>query len=332
MAKSKKISVDRRGFLKGAAAGAAALVAKPEAAKAQEAAEVHRPATPAPLPGAKQTASETAPPPPRLDVWTTDRPGSDFMVDVVKTLGFEYVAANPGSAFRGIHESIINYGGNKAPELLTCCHEESSIAMAHGYAKIEGKPMLVMAHGTVGLQHASMAIYNAYADRVPIYLLLGNIQDVAWRRSDVEWAHSVQDAASMVRDYTKWDDAPVSLGHFAESAVRAYKIAMTPPMEPVVIVADAVMQEEPIPTADRGRLTIPKLTLASPPAGDYGAVKQAAKMLVDAENPVIIAGRVARTPEGVDLMIQLPAASAPPMWCSAWKCPTCGSSLTRRPR
>jgi acetolactate synthase I/II/III large subunit len=304
MARSKKISVDRRGFLKGAAAGAAALVAKPEAAKAQQAAEVHRPATPNPLPGAKQTAAETAPPPPRVDVWTTDRPGSDFMVDVIKTLGFEYVAANPGSAFRGIHESLINYGGNKAPELLTCCHEESSIAMAHGYFKIEGKPMMVMAHGTVGLQHASMAIYNAYADRVPVYLLLGNIQDGAWRRSDVEWAHSVQDAASMVRDYTKWDDSPVSLGGFAESAVRAYKIAMTPPMEPVVIVADAVLQEEPMPEADR-RLQIPKLTLASPPAGDYGAVKQAAKMLVDAENPVIVAGRVARTPEGIDLMIQL---------------------------
>jgi len=308
MARSKKISVDRRGFLKGAAAGAAgaaaALVAKPEAAKAQEAAEVRRPATPNPLPGAKQTAAETNPPP-HVDVWIVDRPGSDFMVDVIKTLGFEYVAANPGSAFRGIHESLINYGGNKAPELLTCLHEESSIAMAHGYYKIEGKPMLVMAHGTVGLQHASMAIYNAYADRVPVYLLLGNIQDGAWRRSDVEWAHSVQDAASMVRDYTKWDDSPVSLGGFAESAVRAYKIAMTPPMEPVVIVADAVMQEEPIPEADRGRLQIPKLTLASPPAGDYGAVKQAAKMLVDAENPVIVAGRVARTPEGINLMIQL---------------------------
>jgi acetolactate synthase-1/2/3 large subunit len=304
MARSKKISVDRRGFLKGAAAGAAALVAKPEAVKAQEAAAVHRPATPNPLPGAKQTAAETTPPP-HVDVWTVDRPGSDFMVDVIKTLGFEYVAANPGSAFRGIHESLINYGGNKAPELLTCLHEESSIAMAHGYYKIEGKPMMVMAHGTVGLQHASMAIYNAYADRVPVYLLLGNIQDGAWRRSDVEWAHSVQDAAAMVRDYTKWDDAPVSLGGFAESAVRAYKIAMTPPMEPVVIVADAVMQEEPIPEADRGRLVIPKLTLASPPAGDYGAVKEAAKMLVAAENPVIVAGRVARTPEGIDLLIQL---------------------------
>jgi acetolactate synthase-1/2/3 large subunit len=304
MARSKKISVDRRGFLKGAAAGAAALVATPEASKAQEAAEVHRPAAP-PLPGAKQTAAETTPPPQRADVWTTDRPGSDFMVDVIKTLGFEYVAANPGSSFRGIHESLINYGGNKAPELLTCCHEESSVGMAHGYAKVEGKPMLIMAHGTVGLQHASMAIYNAYADRVPVYILLGNIADIAWRRSDVEWTHSVQDAAAMVRDYTKWDDAPVSLGHFAESAVRAYKIAMTPPMEPVVIVADAVMQEEPVPEADRGRLQIPKLTLAAPPAGDYGAIKEAAKMLVNADNPVIVAGRVARTPEGIKLLIEL---------------------------
>src|ERR1700734_1059708 len=191
------------------------------------------------------------------------------------------------------------------PGLLPCCHKKSSIGMAHGYFKIEGKPMMVMAHGTVGLQHASMAIYNAYADRVPVYILLGNIQDGAWRRSDVEWAHSVQDAAAMVRDSLTWDDSPVSLGGFAESAIRAYKIAMTPPMEPVVIVADAVLQEEPIPEADRGLCQIPKLTLPSPPAGDYGAVKQAAKMLVDAENPVIVAGRVARTPEGIDLMIQL---------------------------
>ena len=181
------------------------------------------------------------------------------MLDVIKSLGFEYVAANPGSSFRGLHESIINYGGNKSPELLTCCHEESSVAMAHGYAKIEGKPMMVMAHGTVGLQHASMAIYNAYADRVPVYVVLGNIQDVTFRRSDVEWAHSVQDAAAMVRDYTRWDDAPVSLGHFAESAIRAYKIAMTPPCGPVVIVADAVLQDEPIPDADRHSLRIPRL-------------------------------------------------------------------------
>ena len=304
MARSKKISVDRRGFLKGAAAGAAALVATPENAPAQKAqeAEVRRPA---PLPGAKQTAAETSPPPPRVDVYTTDRPGSDFMVDVLKTLNFDYIFANPGSSFRGLQESFINYGGNKDPEWITCCHEESSVGMAHGYYKIEGKPICIMAHGTVGLQHASMAIYNAYADRVPVYIILGNILDGRWRRGDVEWTHSVQDAASMVRDFTKWDDSPVSLGQFAESAIRAYKIAMTPPMEPVVIVADAVLQEEPVAAEDRGKMYIPKLAMSQPPAGDYGAVREAAKMLVNAENPLIIAGRVARTPAAIPLLVEL---------------------------
>ena len=290
MRKSTKNPVGRRGFLKGAAAGAAALVANPVGMKAQEAAQNKHPGHLSPL--RKAGRCRNVPSPPRIDVYNTDRPGSDFMYEVIKTLGFEYVCANPGSSFRGLHESIVNYGGNKGPELLTCCHEESSVAMAHGYAKIEGKPLMVMAHGTVGLQHASMAIYNAFADRVPVYIVLGNIADGTWRRSDVEWAHSVQDAASMVRDYTKYDDAPVSLAQFAESAVRAYKIAMTPPMEPVVLVADAVLQEEPMSEADKRTARIPKLTLPSPPAGDSGAVAEVARMLVAAENPVIVAGRV----------------------------------------
>jgi len=301
MAKTKG-SVGRRGFLKGAAAGAAALVTKPPAAKAQQTAPA-RPA--APLPSPAQVAFETGTPPARADVYTTGRPGADFMVDVLKTLNFDYIFANPGSSFRGLQESFINYGGNRNPEWITCCHEESSIAMAHGYFKIEGKPILCMAHGTVGLQHASMAIYNAYADRVPVYLILGNEQEIAFRRSDVEWAHSVQDAASMVRDYTKWDDSPVSLGHFAESAIRAYKIAMTLPMEPVVICANGQLQEEPMSEEDRRTLRIPKLVIPSPPAGDPGAVAELAKMLVAAENPLIVAGRAARNAEGMKLLAEL---------------------------
>src|SRR5689334_8921845 len=263
--------VNRRGFLKGAAAGAAA----------------------------------EASPPPRADVYTTDRPGSDFMLDVIKSLGIEYCAANPGSTFRALHESILNYGNNKMPELLTCCHEESSVGMAHGYAKIEGKPMMIMAHGTVGLQHASMAIYNAYADRVPVYIVLGNILDGTWRRGDVEWTHSVQDAASMVRDYTKWDDAPVSLAQFAESGIRAYKIAVTPPAGPVILVADGVLQEEPVSAEDRGKLRVPKLARMAPPAADSAAIADVAKMLVAAENPVIVAGRSARTAEGMKMLVEL---------------------------
>src|SRR5579872_1795790 len=303
MAKSKKL--DRRGFLKGtaagAAAGAAALVVKPEIAKAQDTAQA-RPA--AGLPTPRQVALETGTPP-RVDVYTTDKPGADFMVDVLKSLNFDYIFANPGSSFRGLQESFINYGKNTKPEWITCTHEEISVAMAHGYYKIEGKPILTLAHGTVGLQHASMALYNAYADRVPVYLILGNEQEIAFRRSDVEWAHSVQDAASMVRDYTKWDDAPVSLGHFAASAVRAYKIAMTPAMGPVVLVADATLQEEPIPEQDRGQLRVPKLSAIAPPAADANAINAVARMLVAADHPVIVAGRCARTPRGIDLLVEL---------------------------
>jgi acetolactate synthase I/II/III large subunit len=283
--------VGRRGFLKGAAAGAAGFAAAP-AGVAQQ-----------PEPRATDEARV-------VEVTGNEKPGSDFMVDVLKTLGIEYCAANPGSSFRGLQESCINYGGNKSPEWLTCCHEESAAAMAHGYAKIEGKPMMVMVHGNVGLQHASMAIFNCYADRAPLYILLGNILDVNFRRNNAEWVHSVQDAASMVRDFVKWDDTPVSLGHFAESAVRAYKIAMTPPYEPVVIVADGTLQEEPIPgKAPR----IPKLVLSAPPQGDSAAVLEAARLLVAAENPVIVAGRVARTPKGIELLVELAEALQAPV-------------------
>ena len=278
-----KNPVGRRGFLKRAAAGGAGLAATAPIALAQQAA----------LKPATGSAAE---------VTSSVRPGSDFMVDVFKTLGIEYIAANPGSSFRGLQESFINYGKNTSPEWLTCCHEESSVAMAHGYAKIEGKPMMIMAHGTVGLQHASMAIYNAFCDRVPVYIVLGNILDVNYRRGNPEWVHSVQDAAAMVRDYTKWDDMPVSLSHFAESAVRAYKISMTPPYEPVVLVADGTLQEEPVTEKN---LRIPKLVMSAPPQGDSGAVAEAAKALAAAENPVIVAGRVARTPRGVELLVEL---------------------------
>ena len=205
MAKSKKHSVNRRNFLKGAAVGAAGLAVVPGTVAALSADAQPKIAGLKTLPPPMSPAAEVGVPS-RSDVLTTDRSGSDFMVDVIKSLGFEYVCANPGSSFRGLHESVINYGGNKNPEFITCCHEESSVAMAHGYAKIEGKPMLVLAHGTVGLQHASMAIYNAYCDRVPVYHDLGNILDATKRVPGVEWAHSVQDAAAMVRDFTKWDD------------------------------------------------------------------------------------------------------------------------------
>ena len=261
MAKLKKGAVDRRNFLKSAVAGAAVLAGNPGTVAAQQA-ELRRNDPPPISPQAERGS------PSNVEVLTADRTGSDFMVDVIKSLGFEYVCANPAATFRGLQESIINYGGNKSPEFLTCCHEESAVGIAHGYAKVEGKPLLILAHGTVGLQHASMAIYNAYCDRVPVYVILGNVIDETKRVPGVEWVHSAQDAAALVRDFTKWDDLPISLEHFAESTVRAYKIAMTPPTLPVVIVADGELQESPIPVDTK--FHIPKLVRAVPPVAIRG--------------------------------------------------------------
>ena len=273
--------MDRRSFLKQTAAVGGAAFGAP---------------APDQAPG-QQTENETL---------TTDRCGADCMVDVIKAIGLEYICANPGSSFRALHESIVNYGGNATPELITCCHEESSVAMAHGFAKIDGHAIGVMAHGTVGLQHAAMAVYNAYCDRVPVYLIVGNTLDATERRPGVEWAHSVQDAASLVRDFSKWDDTPISLQHFAESAVRAYKLAATPPMGPVLIVADSELQERPL--AANFKLRVPKLTPSAAPQGDVAAVNEVAKLLVAAENPVIVADRAARTPAGLASLLELAEA------------------------
>ena len=304
----RKTSLGRRRFLKSAAVTGAALVgsATADAKAAQSAAEPARSG-----PATAPTIAREADPSGTVEVMTTDRPGGDFMVDVIKALGFEFVAANPGSSFRGLHESVINYGENRAPEFITCCHEESAVAMAHGYFKVEGKPMAVLVHGTVGLQHAAMAIYNAYCDRVPVYIIAGNSVDAVQRRPGVEWNHSVQDAAAMVRDFIKWDDLPASLQHFAESAVRAYKIAMTPPMMPVLLVADGALQEDPVSPEES--LRIPKLTLATPPQGDAAAVAETARWLVAAENPLIVADRAARTHAGMALIVELAEALQAPV-------------------
>jgi acetolactate synthase-1/2/3 large subunit len=280
----------RRDFLKGVASASAAGVALVQQAQAAT------PAGPAnsKLSDVDAKAVESG----RL----IPRPGSDFMVDVIKSLNVEYVAANPGSSFRSLHESVVNYGGNKSPELITCLHEESSVAIAHGYAKAAGKPMAVMAHGSVGFQHAAMAVYNAWCDRVPVIMFGGNGVDADKRRPGTEWSHSVQDPALLLRDYVKWDDAPGSLQHFAESTVRAYRVATTGQMGPVVIMADIDLQEDAI----HGKPpSIPKLRPTLPLQGDTGALQEAAQLLLNAKNPVIMADRAARNQDGVKALVKL---------------------------
>src|SRR5882672_6933622 len=312
MKKSSSNKVDRRKFLAGVAVAGAAAVTS-ESGKAAILPSGQEP-TPAPAARRPSTAlaqaeisTKSVPAPaggnPNL---TKGRPGSDFMLDCIKTLDIDYVFTNPASSCRGLHDSIITYGDNKKPELLTAMHEESATAMAHGYFKVAGKPAIALCHGTVGLQHATMGIYNAWCDRAPVILMTGNSGDSATRRPGVPTTHSVQDPAAMVRDILKWDDQPASLQHFAESMVRAYRIAMTPPYEPVLIVLDTDLQEQGI--KNPAALRIPKSSVPAPPMGETNAVREVARLLVAADNPVIVADRVARSQAGVKSLVELAEA------------------------
>ncbi len=301
--------VDRRAFLTSVAVAGAAGAVAPEARAATSVGVQPAPPRPSALrPSAVVAAAESAAP--AALARAEGRPGSDFMVDVLRSLKFDYIATNPASSCRGIHESLINYGNNTQPEMLTVMHEESGTGMAHGYAKVAGKPMALLFHGTVGLQHSTMAVYNAWCDRVPLVLMVGNHMDAATRPPGVPTTHSAQDPLSLVRDFTKWDDQPGSLQAYAESMVRAYKIAMTPPMEPVCLSLDAHLQEHP---QNGETLSIPRLTLTAPPQGDANAVREAARLLAAAERPVIVADRAARTANGMRAVIALAEALSAPV-------------------
>ncbi|MDB2543910.1 thiamine pyrophosphate-binding protein [Woeseiaceae bacterium] len=233
--------------------------------------------------------------PPIVIKRAAQRPGSDLMVQVLKDLKIEFIAANPASSFEGLQESIINYGPvpNTMPELITALHEESAVDMAHGYAKAEGAPMAVMLHGTVGLQHASMAIYQAYHDKTPIIIIVGR-DDKFFRQEQ-----TANDIAGLTRAFTKWDVQPTSLSGTLDAIQRAHKEAITPPMGPVVIVIDTEFQKE-----EAGEL---KLPIYTPPIFNTINKKQAKKIAQDlllAKNPRIQIGKL-RTPEGILNSIKL---------------------------
>ncbi len=302
--KDARPDVSRRKFLAGVAVAGAATTVANGAKAASPGAAANKRLPSAAMPTTYQIAAETG----GLREPTTQiqgRPASDFMVDVIKGLKIDYCYSNPASSFRALHESMINYGNNKSPEFITCMHEESSVAMCHGYYKATGKPQMALMHGTVGLQHAAMAVYNAWADRVPIILVGGNDLDAAARPPGVPTVHSAQDINLLVRDFTKWDDQPVSLQHFAQSFVRAYKFAMTPPFGPVMIALDAGLQQQAINGNEAKNLYTPRYVASAPPHADPAALRETAKLLVNAQNPVIVADRYARSQEGIARLIEL---------------------------
>jgi thiamine pyrophosphate-dependent acetolactate synthase large subunit-like protein len=231
--------------------------------------------------------------------------GSDYLADVMREMDLEYIALTPGASFRGLHDSLVNHLGNEKPRILLCLHEEHTVAIAHGWAKVTGKPMAAFVHSTVGLMHATMAIFNAWCDRVPVVVFgATGAVDAARRRPWIEWIHTAQDQGALVRDYVKWDNQPASLGAAVEAMVRALQIAQTAPRGPVYLNFATELQEDrarsmpPLPDMKRFRAPEPARPAPEP-------VAQAARLLAGARNPVILAGRVSRDLEAWNQRVEL---------------------------
>jgi thiamine pyrophosphate-dependent acetolactate synthase large subunit-like protein len=223
--------------------------------------------------------------------------GSDVMAETLRDLGLRYIALNPGASYRGLHDSLVNFTGDD-PEILLCIHEEAAVAIAHGWAKVAGRPMAVALHSNVGLMHGSMGIFNAFCDRVPM-LVVGATGplDAARRRPWIEWIHTAQDQGGLVRDFVKWDDQPGSVSAAREALVQGCAIAATAPCGPVYVNLDAALQEEamkqPLPAADFARRSAPRSA-----APDPDLVSEAAALLKNAQSVVVLCGRLSR--DGAD--------------------------------
>src|SRR5215467_10461335 len=217
--------------------------------------------------------------------------GSDIAAEMLRALDIPYIALNPGASYRGLHDSIVNYLGNEKPQMLLCLHEEAAVAIAHGYAKVTGTSMAAAVHSNVGLFHATMAMFNAWCDRMPMLIFgaTGPV-DTVHRRPWIDWIHTARDQGALVRGYTKWDDQPASPIAAREAVLRANWIANTAPRGPTYVNLDAGMQEsklqDAVPAIDTKRF-MPPVAGAAPAA----AIKQAADLLRGAKQPVILAGR-----------------------------------------
>ncbi len=238
--------------------------------------------------------------------------GSDLMVEVLRELGIRYIALNPGASYRGLHDSLVNFGPGQPPEIILCTHEEIAVALANGYARVTGEPMATGLHNVVGLQHAAMAIFNAWCDRTPMLNLGGGgPQDANLRRS-TDWVHTALVQGNLVRDFVKHDDQPQSLESIPESLLRAYRIATTEPKGPVYVCLDSTLQEAGLTTP----VIVPDVSLFRPPATpapNPEALRTAADLLAKAKWPVIIAGEVGRNPDALAPLRELAELLAAPV-------------------
>ncbi|MES1978923.1 MAG: thiamine pyrophosphate-binding protein [Pseudomonadota bacterium] len=224
--------------------------------------------------------------------------GSDAIADMMRAMDIPYVLLNPGASFRGLHDSLVNHLGNEKPQMIVVLHEEHAVAIAQGYAKVTGKPLCAILHSNVGLMHGSMGIFDAWTDRMPVIVLgaTGPV-DAAKRRPWIDWIHTAQDQAALIRHFIKWDAQPASIPAAQEALLRALQIATTAPQGPVYVCFDAALQESKLDA----RPKLPdyaRYKPAAPARPSDESIDEAAELLSNARRPLILMGRVSRSEEG----------------------------------
>lgn len=217
---------------------------------------------------------------------------SDAIALMVRRLGFRSIALNPGASFRGLHDSLVNELGDERPEMVLCLHEEHAVAVAHGYAKVTGEPMAVALHTNVGLMHATMAIFNAFCDRVPMVIVGATGPFAADRRRPwIEWIHTTADQGALIRPFVKWDDSPASGPASLEALARADAVTRAAPSAPTYVCFDAGVLESEAP-AEVAFPDLERLRPPAPPAPAATEAARAAELLGAAERPLLLVGRV----------------------------------------
>jgi acetolactate synthase-1/2/3 large subunit len=242
-----------------------------------------------------------------------ERWASDVIVDLLHAYDLPHAAINPGASYRGLHDSIVNYGRNR-PTMMLCQHEETAVQIAHGYAKASGRPMVAILHNLVGLLHANMAIYYAYIDRVPIFIIgATGPMDETKRRPRIDWIHTAQGQGEAVRNYTKWDYQPHTIDGVPEAFARAYAVMMTEPAGPIYMCYDAWLQEQKLDH----EVPLPPQHAAKVPsrlAPEGAELARAADLVAGARKPVIIAEYVGRAPEGFHALVELAEVAGVPVY------------------
>jgi acetolactate synthase I/II/III large subunit len=239
--------------------------------------------------------------------------GSDLVLDLLRLLDIEYAAIVPGATFRGIQDSAVNYTVNRCPELLLCNQEVITVALARGYARVTGRPMAVFVHNVVGLLFASMAIYDAWCDRVPVLVVGGAApSDATHRRPWIDWVHTANVQGELVRGFTKWDNQPTSAAAITEAILRAHRMAVTDPKGPVYVSIDTELQEQRLAKG----FPLPDIRMYRPaqqPRPSEADIDQLATFIPRSEHPVAFADASGREPKSVSLLAELAELVALPV-------------------